>query len=211
MPTLGDRVSCDTLVSRQRPVGRRRQRCCVWHRSGLANWDEIVVADRQGVVRFRREFRIGGLAGDNGRSCVAWGGVCWRWRRAGGGAGTFVAMNADVWNVRWSSPDGGGVDDGPERRPWLAERQRPFDATMKVVGLKVGGRCWPRWPLFWLARAQSRMIPPARSQEGYFFVSGSATIALPTDRRTRTTGSISPFFFRISTTYIEELNARLGR
>ena len=85
MPTLGDRVSCDTLVSRQRPAGRRRQRFCVWHRSGLANWDEIVVADRQGVIRFRRELRIGGLAGDNGRSCVAWGGS------VGGGAGPVVA------------------------------------------------------------------------------------------------------------------------
>jgi hypothetical protein len=93
--------------------------------------------------------------------------------------------------VRWSSPAGGGANDGPVRRPWLAERQRPFAATIAIVGLKVGGRWWPRRPLFRLA---SRRISPARSREGYFFVSGSATIALPTDRRTRTTGSIPPGF-----------------
>ena len=35
-------MSCDTLGSRQRPGGRRRQRCCVWHRSGLVDWDELL-------------------------------------------------------------------------------------------------------------------------------------------------------------------------
>ena len=37
------------------------------------------------------------------------------------------------------SPEGGGADDGPERRPWLAERQRAFDARVETVGLNVGG------------------------------------------------------------------------
>jgi hypothetical protein len=109
-----------------------------------------------------------------------------------------VAIENAVEGVRWSSPAGGGADDGPAKRPWRAERQRPFDATMEIVGLKVGGRWWPWWPLSRLARAQSRMIPSARNREVYLFVSGSATIALPTDRRTRTTGSISPFFWDIN-------------
>ena len=33
-----------------------------------------------------------------------------------------------------------------------------------------------------------------RSREGYLFVLGSATIALPTNQQTRTTGSIPPGF-----------------
>jgi len=41
---------------------------------------------------------------------------------AGGGAGPFVALCDAEEGVRWSSPDGDGMDDGPERRPWLAEK-----------------------------------------------------------------------------------------
>ena len=41
LPTLGGRVSCDTLGSRQRPGGRRHQRCCVWHRLGVVDRDDI--------------------------------------------------------------------------------------------------------------------------------------------------------------------------
>ena len=35
--------------------------------------------------------------------------------------------------VCWSLPTGGGADDGPVRRPWLAKRQRPFAVTMKIM------------------------------------------------------------------------------
>ena len=124
--------------------------------------------------------------------CGLWGGS------AEGGAvllvarGRFVALDKAAEGVRWSSPAGGGANDGPVVRPWLAERQRPFDATVETVGLKDGGRWWP--PSIWLARAQSRMNPSALSREVYLFVSGSATIALPTDRRTRPTGIIPPGF-----------------
>ena len=67
----------DTLGSRQRPFGRRRQRCCVWHRSGVADWDDFL----QAVVGPRPVLmlvRIGGQAGDDGQSCVGcWVVCCW--------------------------------------------------------------------------------------------------------------------------------------
>jgi hypothetical protein len=103
---------------------------------GMNFVEAVVGASSGGDARFA----IDGLAGDDGRSCVDCGGVCWWWRGACGGDGPFVAMDNAVEGVRWSSPDGGGADDGPVKRPWLAERQRPFAATMEIVGLKVGGR-----------------------------------------------------------------------
>ena len=65
------------------------------------------------------------------------------WNRewsAGGGTGPFVALDDAKEGVRWSSPAGGEANNGPGRRPWLAERQRPFAATILIVGLKVGGQ-----------------------------------------------------------------------
>ena len=112
----------------------------------------------------------------------------------GGGVGPFVALDNAEEGCVLVVPAGGGANDGPERRPWLAERQRPFAATMEIAGLKAGGRWWPWGPSIRLAQAQSRMNPSARSREVYLFVSGSATIALPTDRRTRPTGIIPPGF-----------------
>ena len=73
----------------------------------------------------------------------------------GGGTGPEAALDHS-WQyimpsrVRWSSPYGDGAEDGPERRLWIAERQRSFDATVDTVGLKVGGRWWSWWPSFWL-------------------------------------------------------------
>ena len=92
-----------------------------------------------------------------------------------------MAIDVAEEDMRWSSPDGGRADDGPERRPWLAERQRPFAATMEIVGLKAGGQWWPWRPSIWLAQAQSRMNPSARSRQVSLFVSVSETITLPTD------------------------------
>ena len=40
-----------------------------------------------------------------------------------------------------------------------------------------------------------------RSREGYLFVLGSATIALPTNQQMRTTGSIAPGFKDITDLY----------
>ena len=52
-------------------------------------------------------------------------------RSTDGGAEPFVAMENAEEGVRWSLSAGGGTNDGPVRRPWLAERQRPFAATME--------------------------------------------------------------------------------
>ena len=65
--------------------------------------------------------------------------VYWWWRGAVGCAGQFVALDNAEEGVCWSSSVGGGAEDGPMRRPWLAERQRPFATTMEIVGLKVRG------------------------------------------------------------------------
>ena len=62
--------------------------------------------------------------------------------RAVGGAGPFMALDNAKEGVLWSSPIGGQADNDPVRRPWLAERQRPFAATMEIVGLKVSGQWW---------------------------------------------------------------------
>ena len=72
--------------------------------------------------------RICGRTGDDARIMMGlWG------RSAGGGAEPFAAMDDAEEGVRWSSPNRGEADEGPARWPWLAERQRPFDATMEIV------------------------------------------------------------------------------
>ena len=113
--------------------------------------------------------------------------------------GPFVVMHNVAEVVYWLSPTGDGVYNGPVRRPWLAERQRPFAATLEIVGLKVGDQCWSWWPLC-LAGASavaddSVLVQP----RGLLVCFGqSAAITLSTDRQTWTTESIFPFFWDIN-------------
>ena len=77
---------------------------------------------------------IDGLVGDDAQLCEDCGGGS-----AGDGTGPFVAKYNDKEGVRWSLPDGDGLDNRSTRRMWLTERQRPLIATTVVVCFIVVG------------------------------------------------------------------------
>ena len=102
----------------------------------VMNFVQAVVGASSGVdARFASVDRPATMA----NHVWIFGVVCWWWRGAGGGAGPFMALDNAKEGVCWLLPVYDRTDDDPVRRPWLAERQRLFAATMEILGLKVGG------------------------------------------------------------------------